>query len=130
MLRGFFICFLVLFAINGNGEKVSCTRFYEIMNESEHAVVLDTRICKEFKTDRIPGALYAGEKKVLRKLVSDMDKDRPLLIYCDYGDRSETVIEILEKEGFKKLYHLEEGLDEWRKQGFPIDDNLVENCKK
>ncbi|MGM0377839.1 MAG: rhodanese-like domain-containing protein [Bacteroidota bacterium] len=130
MLRGLFICFLMLFAIDGKGENVSCTRFYEIMNESENAVVLDTRICKEFKTDRIPGALYAGEKKVLLKLVSDMDKDRPLLIYCTYGDRSETVIEILEEEGFKKLYHLEEGLDEWRNQGFPIDDNLVENCKK
>ena len=126
---GLLIGFLMVFAINGNGEDLSCVRFYELMNESEQAMVLDTRICEEFKASRIPGALYAGEKKVLLEIVSDMDQDRPLFIYCDYGDRSETVIEILKEEGFNNLYHLADGFDVWRKNGFPVDDNPMENCK-
>ncbi len=129
MLRPLLIFFLIVFAINGNGENLSCTEFYKVINEADHAVVLDTRICEEFKNERIPGALYAGEKKILLNLVSDMKKDRPLLIYCDYGDRSQTVIQILKKEGFKNLYHLEKGFDEWRKQEFPVDDHPMESCK-
>ncbi|MFW6203085.1 MAG: rhodanese-like domain-containing protein [Marinilabilia sp.] len=129
MRYGLLISFLIAFAINGSGENLSCARFYERMNESEDAVILDTRICEDFKTGRIPGALYAGEKKVLLKLVSEMDQDRPLFIYCDYGDRSETVVDILKKEGFRNRFHLKEGFDEWREKGFPVDDHSMEKCK-
>jgi hydroxyacylglutathione hydrolase len=88
--------------------------------------VLDVRIYEAFAKDRIPGAVYAGEKKVLLDLVNDFDKDIPLLIYCEYGERSEVVIKILKKRGFTNLFHLKKGYEAWRKEGFPVDNNAIE----
>jgi hydroxyacylglutathione hydrolase len=107
-------------------QNISCSEFFSILDTCNNAVVLDVRIYEEFVKDRIPGAVYAGEKEVLLDLVKDFDKDIPLLIYCEYGDRSETVMKILKKEGFSNLYHLKKGYEEWRKEGFPVDQIPIE----
>jgi len=107
-------------------QNISCSEFFSILDTCNNAVVLDVRIYEEFVKDRIPGAVYAGEKEVLLDLVKDFDKNIPLLIYCEYGDRSETVMKILKKEGFSNLYHLKKGYEEWRKEGFPVDQIPIE----
>lgn len=107
-------------------QNISCSEFFSILDTCNNAVVLDVRIYEEFVKDRIPGAVYAGEKEVLLDLVKDFDKNIPLLIYCEYGERSQTVMKILKKEGFSNLYHLKKGYEEWRKEGFPVDQIPIE----
>lgn len=108
-------------------QNVSGSEFFSILDTCNNAVVLDVRIYEEFVKDRIPGAVYAGEKEVLLDLVKDFEKDIPLLIYCGYGERSETVMKILKKRGFTNLFHLKNGYEEWRKEGFPVDYSPIED---
>ncbi|MBZ4675446.1 MAG: hypothetical protein JG782_65 [Anaerophaga sp.] len=108
-------------------QNISCSEFFSILDTCNNAVVLDVRIYEEFVKDRIPGAVYAGEKEVLLDLVKDFDKDIPLLIYCEYGERSQTVMKILKKRGFTHLFHLKKGYEEWSEEGFPVDKNPIKD---
>ena len=130
MWYGLLLALMVFFAPNGHSNDVSCAEFYNIMNSEKEAVILDVRIYEEYRQNRIPGAVYAGEKDVLMEVVSDISKETPLLIYCDHGERSLTVCDILMNEGFQNLFHLEEGFQKWRKLDFPMDDTKMNKPKK
>jgi len=39
------------------------------------------------------------------------EKDMIIIVYCQSGIRSKKAIRILNKNGFKNLYHLKDGLD-------------------
>ncbi|HBW86879.1 MAG TPA: hypothetical protein DEF82_09115 [Crocinitomicaceae bacterium] len=45
---------------------------------------------------------------------SKFDKKKPLLVYCAAGGRSSKAIKNLSKAGFRKVYDLEGGFDDWR----------------
>lgn len=117
----------LFFVFSVNAQKdVSCARFFEMMNNRNSLVILDVRIKEKYAENRIPGAIYAGEKKILLEEMEPINKEIPVLIYCDYGERSETVVNILEKEGFKEIFHLEEGFEAWCKNEFPVDNTKIE----
>ena len=125
-----FILLFPFFAANGQ-KHISSADFYEKMNTHQDYIILDVRLYEEFLEDRIPGAFYAGEKKVLMKLVKDKSKETLMLVYCEYGERSNTVLKILDSKGFQNVYHLENGYLEWKEQGFPVDDtNINESTPK
>ncbi len=112
--------------ISGQQELLSAD-FYEILNTSDDVVLLDVRIKEKYLEDRIPGAEYAGEKSVLLKKTAKLNKDTKILVYCDKGERSASVLKILKNEGFLYIFHLEEGYDKWKTKGFPVDDSQIEN---
>lgn len=107
-------------------KNLSAFDFFAMQDSTDHVVILDVRIYEKYKEDRIPGALYAGEKSVLMEITEDYDSQIPLLIYCKYGERSKSVISILENEGFKKLYHLKRGYIDWKSKGFPVDNKKID----
>lgn len=39
------------------------------------------------------------------------EKDRIIIVYCQSGVRSKKAVKILNKDGFKNIYHLKNGLD-------------------
>ena len=121
---------LLLFLLTGSvafsQKNLAAEDFFAFQDSAEQVVVLDVRIHEEFSSERIPGALYAGEKEVLLKLISGYPKELPVLVYCTYGDRSKTVLKILKKEGFLNVYHLKRGFTDWKEKGFPVDDSDID----
>ena len=107
-------------------EDLSAEEFFNIQDTTKYAIVLDVRIYEEYEEDRIPGSVYAGEKKILMELIGDYDSATPLLIYCKRGERSKTVIDLLKEEGFIKLYHLKRGYEDWKIKGFPVDNENID----
>ena len=87
------------------------------------------RIYEEFSESRIANAQWAGTKEVLDSLLIQIDRETPLFIYCDYGDRTKQVSSILKKKKYRYIYDLKGGFDNWIKQGFPVDDSLISTCK-
>lgn len=39
------------------------------------------------------------------------NKETPIILYCQSGNRSKKAVEILKKEGYKNLYNISGGLD-------------------
>lgn len=130
MFRSLPLIFLFLLpvfsAVSQNPWKsVSAEKFYLLIHE-DHALVIDCRIPEKYEKDRIDGAFHAPGKKELLSLTDTLDKSLPIVVYCDYGDRSGTVCEILTKEkGFSEVYNLDKGLDEWKIVGLPIDTSRL-----
>lgn len=83
--------------------------------------VLDVRDDSEMRDGRgwIAGArpcsLFGGNEAVLKSL----DRERPWLVYCALGGRSELVAKSMATLGFTKVYLLKGGFVAWRTEGQP-----------
>ena len=84
-------------------------------------LLLDLREAKEFDGRTLPNAVHvplsqlgsrAGE---LAKFVS-----RPVIAFCDRGQRSRGAASVLAKQGFKEIYNLAGGFKAWRDAGLPV----------
>ena len=54
------------------------------------------------------------------KHLAELDKNKPVLVYCAIGGRSSKAMAIMKKEGFKEVYNLEGGMTAWKDAGMPI----------
>ena len=86
----------------------------------EDASVIDVRDPGEYGTGHIIGAknlpltrLEAGE---LPKR-----KDKPLIVYCDTGERAGKAVAALKKQGFERVVNLSGGLRAWQQAGLPVE---------
>lgn len=49
-----------------------------------------------------------------------LDKERPVLLYCAVGGRSEEAREAMQKAGFKQVADLDGGILRWRAKQLPL----------
>jgi len=89
----------------------------ENMNEY---VLLDAREWEEYETSHIQGARYIGYDKPAYSVLSDIEKDKKILLYCSIGYRSEKIGEELQKRGFQQVFNLYGSIFEWVNQGRPV----------
>ena len=88
----------------------------------ENAVLLDVREPKEFEGGKLPNAIHiplsqlAGRMGELAKMTS-----RPIVVYCERGQRSRSAVATLAKQGFANVYQLQGGLKSWKDAGLPVD---------
>jgi adenylyltransferase/sulfurtransferase len=57
----------------------------------------------------------------LSQKVEELSRDDKIVCICRSGIRSQKALDLLQKTGFKNLYHLKGGLLEWKKK---IDPGL------
>jgi rhodanese-related sulfurtransferase len=80
--------------------------------------LIDVRTGFEYRHGHINGAMHyklGKEKEIEEKFA----KDKALILICKTGHRSRAAANRLTRMGYKKLYHLEGGMDKWRKGKFP-----------
>lgn len=95
-------------------KKVSKTEFTQLMKKSG-AQLIDVRTPREFSNGFIEGARnidYNGDS--FEKQMKKLDKNKPVLVYCAAGGRSENAAELLKEWGFKEVYDLEGGYNAWK----------------
>ena len=86
----------------------------------ENAVLLDVRETKEFEGGKLPNAVHiplsqlTGRAGELAKMTS-----RPIVVYCERGQRSRAAAAALAKQGFANVYQLQGGLKSWKDAGLP-----------
>ena len=87
----------------------------------QNAVMLDLRESKEYAEGHVPNALHiplsqlASRGGELGKLTG-----RPLIAYCDRGNRSRSAGSALSKLGFAEVYTLRGGVRAWTEAGLPL----------
>ena len=95
--------------------------FYLLIKSADNHIIIDTRSRREYRRERIPGAILAVDKEELLHLVLRLDLEQPVLVYCSDNYRSMDACSILAEKGFLKVYNLLGGLTEWRLSGFEIN---------
>lgn len=84
--------------------------------------ILDVRMPSEFKESHLQNAHnldFWGP--TFENDMAKLPKDKTIVIYCRSGIRSGGAVEMLQKEGFDKLIHIEDGIDGWKKAGLPLE---------
>ena len=86
----------------------------EAMARSEPApLLLDVRTEPEWETHHISGALLIPMHTLLQRL-DELDRDRPVVVICEHGVRSERVAAYLAAEaGFSDVATMDGGMSEW-----------------
>jgi len=68
--------------------------------EEEHATLVDVRTSLEYGAGHVDGALNVPVQS-LPGAASQIDRDRPVVVYCRSGRRSANAARILEQEGYE-----------------------------
>ena len=103
----------------------------DLMNNPE-VLVIDTRDEKDFRRERIPGAIslpYHGFSASFPGFSESVSRDRPLLLYC-YGTAcglSARVGKRLVVYGYTNITLLKKGIDAWKAANLPLETQEEHN---
>jgi sulfur-carrier protein adenylyltransferase/sulfurtransferase len=75
--------------------------------------ILDVRQPKEYEQGHLAGALLMPVKEVGSRS-AELDRDKPLFVYCHSGVRSKAASQLLLADGFKDVYNMSGGIMAWR----------------
>jgi rhodanese-related sulfurtransferase len=102
----------------------------ELHTNSQNLLIFDARESTEYEVSHIPGATLLGYKNPNWDITDSLQKDKPIVVYCSIGYRSEKIGEILQEKGFTKVYNLYGSIFEWVNMGYPVLNSKGEIEKK
>jgi phage shock protein E len=87
-------------------------------------VVLDVRTAGEFMTGHIANAINIDvEGMTFDGDISKLDKSATYAVYCHSGRRSGIAVGKMKDAGFKNIFNLTNGIQEWQAAGLPLVNN-------
>ena len=87
----------------------------------EDALVVDVREPDEYVSGHVPDARNIPGSKLAER-ISEIEKykDKPVIVCCATGMRSNKACAELKKNGFSRINNLAGGVDAWVGAGYPI----------
>lgn len=104
----------------------------EDLHEIQAPLLLDAREKNEFEVSHLQNAVWVGYddfdiSKVLQQLPN---KEKPIVVYCSIGVRSEDIGEQLKKAGYTNVKNLFGGIFEWKNKGYPVYNTNQQETEK
>jgi hydroxyacylglutathione hydrolase len=93
---------------------------HELQNSRNGVQLLDVRGPAEWKNGRIPGAKHIFLPH-LQKRANELDRERPVLVYCATGYRASLAGSLLQQEGFSDVRNLPGSFHAWKAAKFPVE---------
>lgn len=125
-MKNILIIFTFLFALGCKSEvkahsdvsSVITVEQFEKEIQADNIQLLDVRTAKEY------GEGYIGDAKNIDVLqtenfmneIQNLDKTKPIYLYCRSGQRSQKAAQILEEQGFESVIDLKGGYNAWQKK--------------
>ncbi|MEG0068833.1 rhodanese-like domain-containing protein [Cetobacterium sp.] len=98
--------------VEGDYETIPLSEVKQILDQNK-ATLIDVRNPDEIqKTGIIKGAKSIPLPELEGRL-NELDKNQPYITFCAAGGRSKKAAAILSKNGFKKIYNAQEGMNTW-----------------
>ena len=83
-------------------------------------VVLDVRTAAEYAEGHVPGAINIPNGELAARVAELADaKGRDIVVYCRTGVRASQALDVLDKAGFKRLFHLQGDYNRWTEEKRP-----------
>ena len=89
--------------------------------ENEEVQLVDVRTVKEFNEHYIKDAENIVFDEDFENKLGNLDKNKPIVVYCRKGGRSAKCAKIMQDKGFTKIYDLEGGITQWMKEGNRVE---------
>lgn len=92
-------------------KSISSKVAQKLVNECKDLIIIDVRRFNEYKEGKIPNAINIPIEE-LEWEIEDLKENinNPILVYCKSGNKSSLACQVLEEEGFTKVYNLGQGI--------------------
>ena len=114
----------MLFNIFGSSTIPQCLdakEFEKQLIAAKGEQLIDIRTPQEFEKSHIPGAKNINvNSSDFRNAINELDKTKPVLIYCQSGGRCKSAISVFKEAGFKNVHDLSGGISAWLRAGKKI----------
>ena len=102
------------------GPSVNTLEATQMINRQD-ALVLDVREQAEFAQSHIHNARGLPMSQIEARF-GDIErfKNKPVIVYCASGNRSNAAVAALRTHGFSKVFNLSGGFAAWQQAGLPV----------
>jgi phage shock protein E len=90
------------------------------LREQPDVMILDVREQDEWDAGHIPGAVFMPMGQVPDRM-SEIPKDKTVIVQCRSGNRSSQVTDFLVQQGFTNVHNMSGGLNAWQSAGLPVE---------
>lgn len=102
--------------------SISVEEFEKKLMQDTSVQLVDVRTPEEFKEGHLKGAVnYNVNGDDFEKQISNLDKNKPVMVYCRSGKRSSSAASVLIKNGFTEVYNMEGGITKWNEANKPVE---------
>ncbi len=103
-------------------KEVSPAEATRLLNH-ENAIMIDMRTDKDYREGHIANAVNVPTGNADIPASLDKYRERPVIVYCQRGQRSTALCNKLSKQGFESVYNLKGGVLAWQKAELPLTKN-------
>jgi rhodanese-related sulfurtransferase len=101
-------------------KRISNQELQELLQNPEVQLV-DVRTPNEYNQAHLANAqLIDFMKPDFSEKVDQLDKSKPIIVYCAVGGRSMQSTRVLKDLGFTEIYDLQKGIRGWLIEGLPV----------
>ena len=101
-------------------ERIGQMSVHELNERKSSLQVLDVRSPGEWKKGHVPGARHIFVPE-LRNRMNELDRNKPIAVYCGSGYRASIATSILKPLGFKELWNIPGSWEAWKKARLPVE---------
>ncbi len=98
---------------------VTPTEAAAMIKQKKDLQLIDVRTEAEYADGHLAGAKLVPVQEIEQRL-AEIDKKKPVLLYCRSGHRSGNALKLLQDHGYAQAKHLEGGIKAWQAAGMPI----------
>jgi rhodanese-related sulfurtransferase len=99
-------------------EEIDVARAHEMYQQG--AFLVDVRTQEEWDEVHIPGTVLIPLDELPDRL-SEVPRDKDIVVVCRSGNRSEEGAAILLKAGYESVVGMEGGIRDWSAAGYPVE---------
>lgn len=120
----YFIFFRGGFARKEQASKLSSKQFL-LATQRDVAdptvALVDLRSAKSFRMGSIPHSTNIDiSRNSMKSNMDSLPRNKTYYIYCQSGEKSPAYATYMINSGFRHVYYLESGFDEWLRLGYPV----------
>jgi rhodanese-related sulfurtransferase len=95
----------------------------ENLKENNELIILDVRTKDEYRSGCVEQSLNINfNDPNFHDILRLINKTKMYLVYCQSGIRSKKTVIIMSNLGFKKVYHMYEGIEGWKELQMELVD--------
>ncbi len=98
---------------------VSPAQAAALIKDKTDLQLIDVRTPDEYAEGHLAKAKLIPLQELERR-VAEIDKGKPVLLYCRSGHRSGNALKLLQSKGYTQAKHIEGGLNAWQAAGLPV----------
>ncbi len=115
--------------ISNPGDDVAPPEANRLLKSNNPPQLVDVRSAEENRQGRISGSKLIPLHELGNRL-SEIDKNKSVLLYCQGGNRSAMALRLLKGQGFTQVAHISGGISCWRSKGLPVEKQGIGGERK